>query len=89
MFLINLIFIILSMFVCVIFLSKLWKKSRLSEVKPSAPEVPAEVQIRVSPTLRRTLSDKENENEPSPLAFTIQNFDKIRNTLNDGEIPPS
>ena len=35
------------------------------------------------------LSDKENENEPPPLEFTIQNFDEIRNTLNDGEIPPS
>ena len=38
----------------------------VSEVEPSAPELPPEDQIRVSPTLRRTfpeLSDEENEND--------------------------
>ena len=64
----------------------------VSKVAPSAPELLPEDQIRVSPTLRRTfreLSDKVNENELLKLEFTIRNFDEIRNTLNDGEIPPA
>ena len=64
---------------------------RISKIEPSAPELPPEDQIRVSPTLRRTfseLSDEGNENEPPQLKFTIQNLDEIRNTLNDGEILP-
>ena len=63
----------------------------VSEVEPSASELPPEDQIRVSPTLRRTfpeLIDEENENEPLQLEFTTPNFDEIRNTPNDGEIPP-
>ena len=63
----------------------------VSNVEPSAPELPPKDQIRVSPTLRRTfpeLSDEEIENEPPQLEFTVPNFDEIRNTLNDGEIPP-
>ena len=63
----------------------------VNKVEPSAPELPPEDQIRVSPTLRRTfpeLSDEEIENEPPQLEFTVPNFDEIRNTLNDGEIPP-
>ena len=63
---------------------------RVSEVEPSAPELPPEDQIRVSPTLRRRfpeLSEKENEDEPPQLEFTITNFDEIKNTLNDSEIP--
>ena len=64
---------------------------RVSEVEPSAPELPPEDQIRVSPTLRRTfpeLSNEENGSESAQLEFDIPNFDEIRNTLNDGEIPP-
>ena len=62
----------------------------VSKVEPSVPELLPEDQIRVSATLKRTfpeLSDKVNENELSKLEFTIPNFDEIRNTLNDGEIP--
>ena len=62
----------------------------VSKVEPSAPELLPEDQIRVSATLKRTfpeLSDKVNENELSKLEFTVPNFDEIRNTLNDGEIP--
>ena len=65
--------------------------TRVSKEEPSAPELPLEHQIRVSPTLRRTfpeLSDQKNENEQLQLEFTIPNFDEIRHTLNDGEIPP-
>ena len=64
---------------------------RVSKVEPSAPELPPEDRIRVSPTLRRTfseLSDEGNENETSQIKFTMQNLDEIRNTLNDDEIPP-
>ena len=59
----------------------------VSEVELSAPEQPPEVQIRASPTVRRTfpeLTDEENEIKPPQLKFTIPNFDEIRNTLNDG-----
>ena len=64
---------------------------RVSQVELSSPELLPEDQIRVSPSLRRTfpeLSDEENENEHPQLEFIIPNFDEIRNTLNDGEIPP-
>ena len=64
---------------------------RVSQVELPSPELLPEDQIRVSPSLRRTfpeLSDEENENEHPQLQFTIPNFDEIRNTLNDGEIPP-
>ena len=65
--------------------------ARVRKVEPSVPELPPEDQFRVFATLRRTfpeLSDEENENGPPQLEFTIPNFDEIRNTLNDGEIPP-
>ena len=64
---------------------------RVSEEEPSVPELPPEDQIRLSPTLRRTFpeqSDEEDENEPPQPVFTIPNFDKIRNTLNDSKMPP-
>ena len=32
--------------------------------------------------------DQPNVDRPGQLAITISNFDGIRNTLNDGEIPP-
>ena len=51
------------------------------------PELTPEDQTRVSPTVQRTffkLSDEEDENEPLQPEFTIPNFEKIRNTLNDG-----
>ena len=63
---------------------------RVREEEPFAPELPPEDQIRLSPTLRRTfpeLNYEENENE-SPLEFTIPNCEEIRNALSDGETPP-
>ena len=63
----------------------------VSEVEPSVPELPPEDQLKVLQTLRRAfpeLSGKENENQLPLLEFTIRNFDEIRNTLNDCEIPP-
>ena len=63
----------------------------VSEVESSVPELPPEDQLKVSQTLRRAfpkLSDKENENQLPLLEFTIRNFDEIRDTLNDCEIPP-
>ena len=32
--------------------------------------------------------DQPNVDSPGQLAITISNFNRIRNTLNDGEIPP-
>ena len=64
---------------------------RVSEEEPSVPELPPEDQIRLSRTLRRTFpeqSDEEDENEPPQPVFTIPNFDEIRNTINDGKMPP-
>ena len=64
---------------------------RVSEEEPSVSELPPEDQIRLSPTLRRTFpeqSDEEDENEPPQPVFTIPNFDEIRNTINDGKMPP-
>ena len=63
--------------------------TRVSEVEPSAPELIPDDHIRVSPTLRRTFPELgDEENEPPQLEFTIPNFDEVRNTLHDGEIPP-
>ena len=64
---------------------------RVREAELSAPELPPEDQIRLSPRLRRTLpelNEEEEEPETPQPAFTIPNFDQIRDTLNDGEIPP-
>ena len=63
----------------------------VSEVEPSVPKLPPEDQIKVSPTPSRIfpeLIDEGNDNELPQLQFTIQNFDEIRNILNDGAIPP-
>ena len=46
---------------------------------------------KVDPSLRRPfrqLSDEVNENDSPQLEFNLQDFDEIRNTLNDGKIPP-
>ena len=64
---------------------------RVREAEPSTPKLPPEDQIRLSPRLRRTfpeLSYKEEELETPQPEITIPNFDQIRDTLNDGEIPP-
>ena len=64
---------------------------RIREAEPSAPELPPEEQIRLSPRVRRTfpeLSQEEEEHETGQPEFTIPHFDQIRDTLNDGEIPP-
>ena len=62
----------------------------ISEVEPSAPERSPEDQIRLSPTLRITFSEpsEEEKKELQQPEFTIPDFDEIRNTLNDGEVPP-
>ena len=52
---------------------------RVSEVEPSAPELPPEDQIRLFLTLGKTFlvgSDKEDENELPQPESTIPNFDK-------------
>ena len=64
---------------------------RVRKAEPSAPELPPEDQIRLSRRLRRTfpeLSEEEEEPETRYPEINISNFDQIRDTFNDGEIPP-
>ena len=69
---------------------------RVREAEPTAPELPPEEQIRLSPMLRRVFpeagdwfgEDDDNEEDTAQPEFTLPNYDQIRDVIIDGEIPP-
>ena len=69
---------------------------RVREAEPTAPELPPEEQIRLSPMLWRVFpeagdwfgEDDDNEEDTAQSEFSLPNYDQIRDVFIDGEIPP-